>query len=220
MTFPFWIVLGILIFLLGLSVYLALSGILAGRTYIGWALLVIYLMIYFPFAAAWYRDLAGVSVGTIFHILFLVFLIAPLGSLGAELLTLTIMPDPSKGLQLLKIHTEAEKLVNQDDLQGAIEEYERIVSDDPRDLDARLRMADLLCQVEEYGKAVSAYEALLEKSAELDIDRHCFALTRISEICVGQFGDSGRARGFLETIIETHPNTKYADFAKERLDGL
>jgi hypothetical protein len=62
MSLPFVLALAILIPMLIFSVYLAFSGIIPGRTYIGWIYVIVYLLIYFPFAVAWYRDLAMISI--------------------------------------------------------------------------------------------------------------------------------------------------------------
>lgn len=220
MAFPFWLVLGILVLLLVWSVQMAYSGVLVGRTYIGWTLFVVYLLLYFPFAVAWYRDIRDVDATMIFHILFLILLILPLGALGAELLTLDFMPDPSRGLKLLRVHTEAEKKVAQDDLPGAIEEYEKMIANNSDDIAARLRMAELCIEIKQYERAAAAYEATLKKAPKLGTDQHCSILTQLSEIYARHLGEIEKARGFVRMIIDQYPDSSYADFAKDRLANL
>ena len=220
MTLPFMLALGLLIFMLIFSVRLAYSGILVGRAYIGWIYVLIYLLIYFPFAVAWYRDLTTASATTILHVIFLVFLILPLGALAAETIVVTFLPDQSKGLKLIKVYTEAEKKVVGDDLPGAIEEYEKIIAEDPDDLKAQIRMAELCGEAEQYDKAAAAYEAILEGSKELGREQHCSVLTLLSDIYAKHLCESEKARQNIQTIIDKYPDTEYAEFAKERLANL
>ena len=160
------------------------------------------------------------GIGTIFHVIFLVLLLALHGPLVAELMTLAVMPDASRGLKLLKIHTEAERKVVDDDLPGAIEEYERIIAEDPADTAARFRLAELCYQNEEHRRAARAYEDILQKVGNLGVDQYCSAVTRLSEIYAYHLGDATTARRHIQSIIQKFPNTKYASYARERLDSL
>lgn len=204
----------------GGAYWLANSGILAKNEYIGWIYLGAYMMIYFPFVAAWYRAAGSVGVITILYVVLLAILILPVGFLGAELFTVTFFPDPSKGLKLLKVHSEAEKKVIDDDIPGAIEEYEKIIAGDPADIAARLRMADLCNEAKQYEKAAAAYEVLAKKPQGLGVDQHCSVLTRLSEIYARHLGEYEKARAAVQMIIDKYPDTEYARFAKDRLANL
>jgi hypothetical protein len=85
-----------------------------------------------------------------------------------ELVTYTFMPDPSKGLKPMNVYSLAEKKALQDDLTGAIAEYEKVIAEAPDDLTARLRLAELCCENEDYKKAVMACETLLAREQRLD----------------------------------------------------
>jgi tetratricopeptide (TPR) repeat protein len=174
---------------------------------------------FFP-TTVWRAGAGGLGIGALFHIIFLSLLLMLQAPLLVELVTLAVMPDSSRGLKLLKVHTEAEKRVIQDDLPGAILEYESIIAEDPGDIEARFRLAELRYQNEEYRKSASAYEALLGHSQELDMDRHCSVLTRLSEIYAHQLGDVETARAFVQRIVSEYPDTRYADYAREHIDNL
>lgn len=210
----------IVLFALGVvSIHLTSSGYFPGRARVGWALFGITLAVFFPMAA-WRAGTGAAGVGALFHILFLSLLLMLQAPLLVELITLAVMPDSSRGLKVLKVHTEAEKKVIQDDLPGAILEYESIIAEDPGDIEARFRLAELRYQNKEYRKSASAYEALLEHKQELDIDRHCSILTRLSEIYAHQLGDVETARAFVQRIVSEYPDTRYAVYARERIDNL
>ena len=199
----------IVLFVLGVvSIHLTSSGYFPGRARVGWALFGIALAMFFPTATWGAGTGGGAGVGALFHIIFLSLLLMMQGPLLIELITLAVMPDPSQGLKLLKVHTEAEKKVIQDDLPGAILEYESIIAEDPGDIEARFRLAELRYQNEEYRKSAAVYEALLGHSQELDMDRHCSILTRLSEIYAHQLGDVETARAFGHRIVSEYPDTR------------
>ncbi len=219
-SFLIWVLcVCVLLVLDGFSIYLAFSGYLPGRTNVGWIFLGVYLAMYLAFAIGTYKVLA-MSVTTILYVIVLVFLLVLQGPLVAELVSQSVIPDASRGLKLIKVYTEAERRVAQDDLAGAIVEYEKVIAQDPDDVTARFRLAELCYQNEEYRKAAMAYETLLAREKELDMNRHCSALTRLSEIYAQHLGDIEKARKHVQTIIDKYPGTKYAGYAMDRLDSL
>jgi tetratricopeptide (TPR) repeat protein len=210
--------IGPIVLLIGLGVlsnYLTFSGYFPGNTRIGWTLLGVALAVFLFPLIFMLRSEQAAGVGMLAHIVFLCLLLALQAPLLAELITL--IPDRSRGLKVLKVHSEAERRVNDDDLPGAIEEFDRIIAEDPHDLEARFRLAEICCRSNEYRRAATTYEALLKSAKKLEISSHCVALTRLSEIYAQHLGDVGRAREIINTIIEKYPDTKYARYAKERL---
>lgn len=212
----------ILLVLGAASIYLTYSGLLSGRTHIGWALLGVAAAVFLT-SVVWHSGTGEIGYGTIalvFYIVFLSIFFALQGPLLLELITMTILTDPSKGLKILKVHTVAERKVTEDDLPGAIAEYERIITDDPEDFEARFRLAELCSENEQYAKAAAVYEMLFEHAKDLSTGQHCSALTRLAEIYARHLGDVNAARRYIQTIIETYPDTKYAGYARDRLSTL
>ena len=218
-TYIFFVV-GPIVLLTGLGIlsnYLTFSGYIPGNTKIGWTLVCAALAVFsWPLILMSRSEQAG--VGILLHIIFLGVLLAMQAPLVAELITL--IPDRSRGLKVLKVHSEAEKRVNDDDLPGAIEEFDRIIAEDPHDLEARFRLAEICCRNNEYRKAATTYEALLKSAKKLEMSSRCVALTRLSEIYAQHLGDVGRAREIINLIIDKYPDTKYARYAKERLSAV
>ena len=213
------ILLCILLVLGGLSIYLSFSDYVPGHTTIGWAILGTYLFFYLLFAIVWLATVHD-PFSSLFAVVGLALLLAVEGPLVLELVSQSVLPDHSKGLKVIQVHTEAERKVTEDDLPGAIAEYEKVIAGNPADIVARFRLAELCCQNKEYRRAIAAYEDLLKSGESLDISQHCSALTRLSEICARQLGDMENARRHIQTIIETYPGTKYADYAVDRLGNL
>ena len=213
------ILLCILLMLGSLSVYLAYSGHIPGRTHIGWAVLAAYLIVYLLFAIVWVSTIHD-PFSSMFAVVGLALLLALEAPLLLELISQSVLPDHSKGLKLIEVHTEAERKAAQDDLPGAIAEYERVIAENPADTVARFRLAELSYQNQEHRKAATTYEALLAHTHGLDISQHCSALTRLSEIYARHLGDPQTARRHIQTIIETYPDTKYANYAADHLENL
>jgi len=201
------------------SLRFAFSGDLEGRLVKGWILLIAVWALTYELVASWmathpdpFNRLAAGLVGAL--------LFGSQTPLLIALITHTFMAGRSRGLKVLKVHSEAERLVTEEDLPGAIREYVRIVTEDPEDVDAWSRLADLCYQNGSYRKAAKAYERVLEHAHEFGPDRHCSVLTRLADIRANQLGDVAGARGLIETIIREYPETKYARFARSRLDNL
>ena len=64
------------------------------------------------------------------------------------------------------------------------------------------------------------YEALLEHGKKLGMSGHCTALTRLADIYSVHLGDQERGNTHIRTIVEKYPNTKYAEYARERLGAM
>jgi len=205
-----------------ISIYLTFTGFFPGRAHYGWALLGISFTVFFGSVVinAGAGEIGFETVFSLVYVLFLSAFLALQGPLVLEMISLTVIPDPSKGLKPLKVHTEAEKKVVEDDLPGAIAEYERIITEDPEDYDARFRLAELCCENQEYRKAATVYEEVLKLAEGLSVSQRCSALTRLSEIYASHLGDVNNARRCIRTIIESHPDTKYAGYAEDRLSNL
>lgn len=215
-----FLIFGLLVILSYFAVRLANSGIVAGHEYIGWIYFGGYLLIYIPFVAAWYKAAGEITGMEILYIIAFAVLIIPVGILGAELASLALVPDSSSGLKVLRVYSAAEKKVVDDDLPGAIMEYEAIIARHPDDITARLRMADLCLEAKQYERAAAAYEKLAGKPQGLNVDQHCFVLTQLSEIYARHLGQMEKARGSVQEIIELYPDTDYEEFARERLKNL
>ena len=216
---------GPILVLLGLgllSIQLTFSGYIGGRPSVGWTIAGTALAIFLACTAGLSRisSSSEAMFGALFHIMLLGLLLALQAPLVIELVSQLVVPDPSRGLKLMKSYSEAETRVAAEDLTGAIKEYEKVLSKDSGDVTARLRLAELRCQNGEYRRAAADYEALLAHPKKLGISRHCSALTRLSEIYSQHLDDIENARKHIRTIMDTYPKTKYADYASEHLKTL
>lgn len=214
-----WILLCILAVLGVFSIWLAYSDLVAGRAFLGWGVLACFAVVYAMFASAWLEDM-GDAGGLFVAAIALALILMTQGPLLFETITQSFVPNSSSGLKLLKVHTEAEKKVIEDDLPGAITEYESIVAEDPDDLDAVYRLAEICCENQDYVKAAKAYHAIVTHGRDLGISQHCSALTRLSEIYANNLGDIEKARKCIRIIIKEYPETKYAGHASARLENM
>lgn len=198
------------------------SEFIRNHTTTGWVLLGIYLVLCFTFMFRWLGSMSNETVLiNILKILVVCTCLLYIQSLFVlELITCTFMPDPSKGLTLMNVYSLAEKKALQDDLAGAIAEYEKVIAEEPEDITARLRLAELCCENAEYKKAVMAYEALLARAKRLDANQYCTVHSRLSDIYAARLADREAARKHVRAIIEKYLDSKYAQLAEDRLATL
>lgn len=126
----------------------------------------------------------------------------------------------SKGLNVLQVHSEAERLAVDDDLPGAIREYARLVAEKPGDIDSLFRLAELLYENGEYGKSAKVYEGMLAYADKLGMARHCSVLTRLAELNAQHLGNVEKARAFTKAIVRQYPDSRYARYAMDRLKNM
>jgi len=210
-------ILGLLVIL---SLWFATSGYVPGRTNRGWILLLVFMIFYLEFAYLLVKRAGSNPFDRLFAMLGLLAIIVTQVPLLAELIAQSVVPDRSRGLKIIEVHSEAESKVARDDFPGAIAEYEKIVARNADDITARFRLAELCWQGNEYLKAASAYENVLEESEKIGIDRHCSVLTRLAEIHENKLNDSRKARSYIQAIVDQYPGSKYAGYAMERLDNF
>jgi len=222
---PVWFFIfgSLLLVMIIISLWFAFSGWVERYTILGWVFLAVFSAVYISFCKVWFASLVDSISGIMISLLSVVLsglILATQGPLLLELISWSVTPDPSRGLKTVKFHSAAERKVIEDDLPGAIAEYEKIIAGDPDDIEARFRMADLCYQNKDYQKAVEPYQALANLSEKLDLSQHCSSLMRLSEIHAQNLGDFAGARKFLEKIIEEHPDTKFSEYVADRLEIL
>jgi tetratricopeptide (TPR) repeat protein len=200
------------------SLWFASSGYVEGRTYLGWILLLVFTSAYIEFCMLLFAWLKGIE--SVIGFVAASLILATQGPLLLELISREALPDHSRGLKLLKVHSEAERKMVADDLAGAIEEYEKAIAEDPDDIPARFRMADLCYQNKDYSKSVNTYQELVSLKDKLDSHQYCSALMRLSEIHSQNLNDIEGARRYLHMIVEEQADTKFAEDAAARLESL
>ncbi len=198
---------------------LAKSGYLHEHTYVGWAVLGVELAIFF-WAAVRQAGAPGSGFTALAYIFFLGLIFATQAFHISELFVLTFAPDRSDGLKVIKTYSIVERKIIEDDLRGSIAEYEGAVADDPGDIEARLRLAEMLFRNEDYEKCGETYEDVLKRERRLSAERHCLILTRLAKIHAEQFSDPDKARELLLSIIDKYPDTRFSKYARECMAGL
>lgn len=215
----FIVLLSIAIPLAVVSLQLAFSGNLEGRLLRSWLLLIAVCALTYELVARWMAMSPGPNA-TLTAGLLGALLFGSQAPLLLSLVTHTFTFNRSKGLNLLEVHSEPEKLALDDDLPGAVKEYARVVAENPGDIESMFRLAELLYENGEYRKSAGVYEDLLGYAQELRMARHCSVLTRLAELYAQQLGDVERARAFTQTIMKEYPGSRYARYAMDRLKNM
>jgi tetratricopeptide (TPR) repeat protein len=215
----FFLLLIPLVMLCFASIYISLSGFLPGRMHLGWIMFIFILVLTYETIGTWMVMNPG-PINRLMAGMFATLIFGSQAPLLVELIARGLLADRTKSLKLLQVHSDAERLVAQDDLPGAIRKFEQIVAESPKDIDLLSRLADLLYQNGDHRKSAETYQTLLVHAEELDVARHCSILTRLSELYANQLGDDEMARRCIQGIINEHPGTRYARYAANRLQNL
>lgn len=111
----------------------------------------------------------------------------------------------------------AQKFESEEAYLEAVGEYKNALRKDPNNLDARFGLAGGYYKMEAYAKAALEYEGLLRRAGDLDMHRHCIVMTRLADLSLIMTDNVERARYWLEQIVRTYPESKYAKFAQRRM---
>lgn len=124
------------------------------------------------------------------------------------------------GGEAKRTHDIALKLESEEAYSEAVHEYRMAITENPDDLDARVGLAKVYCEMEDYDKAIWQYEDLLLYRDKMDMDQHCMILNRLADLNLTGRDNTERGKYWLEQILGTYPETKYATFAKQRLQRI
>ena len=103
------------------------------------------------------------------------------------------------------------------DIAGAIASYEEIILQDPLDVEARIRAAEL--HAGKGGNPKRAAECLLEARRVPGITpaRDLYISNRLVDLYRGPLNEQGRALVELRRLLQLHPNSRDAGFARDAI---
>ena len=103
------------------------------------------------------------------------------------------------------------------DVAGAIASYEEIIAEDPTDVEARIRAAEL--HAGKGGNPKRAAECLLEARRVPGITpaRDLYISNRLVDLFRGPLKEEGRALVELRRLVQLHPNSRDAQFARDAI---
>ncbi len=115
----------------------------------------------------------------------------------------------------------AERHEQDDNFDAAEGEYKKTISENPENVGARLRLAEMYYRAENYEKAANMFDHIRRLGGQkIDETQWCTATNRLVDICVTKLDDRKRAVKALEQLVHRYPDSDYAKFAKRRLQGL
>ena len=103
------------------------------------------------------------------------------------------------------------------DVMGAIASYEEIITQDPTDVEARIRAAEL--HAGKGGNPKRAAECLAEARRVPGITpaRDLYISNRLVDLFRGPLNEQGRALVELRRLVQLHPTSRDAQFAREAI---
>lgn len=103
------------------------------------------------------------------------------------------------------------------DVEGALRAYEAVISTDPGAVDARLRAADLYASSGREPARAAALLGEVRRVPGLSASRDLYATQRLIDLYDGPLRQPQRSLTELRRIIERHPGTREAEFARAAL---
>ena len=119
-------------------------------------------------------------------------------------------------IKVEKDYSRAKSLEVRGKLDEAVEEYKKIIEEDPRDIIARLNLAEIYHhKLKNYEDALNIYNQLLEIKIEDNLK--VFILNQKVDI-FDTTSQYEKAKEILREVIRNYPDTKFARQARARLD--
>lgn len=118
----------------------------------------------------------------------------------------------------VKTYDIAEKLTVEGRYADAVDEYERIIQEDPEDVEPRIRIADIYCKTGQYDLAVRALHAALQ--LDLPPEKWCHVANRLADLFAQKMCEPRKAKAVLGRIEQKYPHTEFARYARERIARL
>ncbi len=112
----------------------------------------------------------------------------------------------------------AEMLERQKDYEGALNEYWILARTYPRHPQVHRRIAECYLQLERPDEAAKWFERTLRYMD--DPDKALPVVSRLCELYIESLNQPAAAHTALELFLQSHPNTKAAETARERLSSL
>ena len=115
---------------------------------------------------------------------------------------------------------EAASKLAQGDYEGAIKTYRAIAKDDPNTRFPHVEIAKIqLEQLHDADAAINTIQAALDSKQWPENDA-AFYLFRLAELYHQERGDEGAAKGFLNRVMETFPETRHSANARHKLNEI
>jgi hypothetical protein len=120
--------------------------------------------------------------------------------------------------EVKKTYDIAEKLTSEGRYTEAVAEYERVIDEDPEDVEARLLLGDVQCKMDQYELAARTFTEALE--LDLPPEKWCYIANRLADVLVRKTGEPQEAVRVLKRIAEKYPKAKFARYARERIERI
>lgn len=115
---------------------------------------------------------------------------------------------------------EAASKLAQGDYEGAIKTYRAVAKDDPNTRFPHVEIAKIQVeQLHDAGAAIQTIQTALD-SKEWPENDTAFYMFRLAELYQQEFGDEETAKGFLNRVMETFPETRHSANARHKLNEI
>lgn len=115
---------------------------------------------------------------------------------------------------------EAASKLAQGDYEGAIKTYRAVAKDDPSTRFPHVEIAKIqIEQLHDAGAAIQTIQTALDLKDWPENDT-AFFMFRLAELHLQELGDEETAKGFLNRVMETFPETRHSANARHKLNEI
>ena len=159
----------------------------------------------------------GVQIFVFWILCLAAFLAPPLAEKISGSLFNLLYPEP---LKVSKTYSAANVFLVKEKYAEAIKEYRKVIEEDPEDITAQLKMAEIYDhKTKDFAKAIQEYKKLLTMK-EVEDNLWVSVKNRLADIYSQQLENREETLRQLQQIIERFPGTKYSHQALQRISKL
>jgi tetratricopeptide (TPR) repeat protein len=114
----------------------------------------------------------------------------------------------------------AERHEHEKEYEAAVDLYEKAITKDRRNPAPRVKLAELYLRLQKYDLYLQHMKNMLQACPRIPMSDRCTHMNRMADICLHQQNSPKAAIEILSQIIKEFPHSKYALYAKERIEGL
>jgi tetratricopeptide (TPR) repeat protein len=111
-------------------------------------------------------------------------------------------------------------LITERKYDEAVEFYLKKISKKKKNAVLRLKVADLYLKLRDHKNCIKYMEEAVRLPKGLPLDEQCARINRLADLYLKHKHDRAAAINALKLILQNHPKSRHAVYARERIAGL
>jgi len=123
----------------------------------------------------------------------------------------------SAGADAQETYSLAERYETEHEYGKAIEQYRRAIEKDKKNVQPRMKLADLHYRLGEYDRCITHMQEAVDLSRTMPMSERCALMNRLADVYLEQKHDPVSALEILRKIVTEFPDSRYAVYARDRM---